>query len=69
VSPTENDRSGTEVDSEIDEARLSAGFLLSPSLVMCGGLARERLDDPEVDTVESDEDDGWVGCPSLAWLA
>jgi hypothetical protein len=62
-SPTEKERSGIEVDRVMDEAKLSAGFRLSPSLGMCEGLAEERLEEPDVDTVESEEDDGWVGWP------
>jgi hypothetical protein len=68
-SPTEKERSGTEVEMLIDEAKLSAGFRLSPSLGMCAGLPRERLDEPEVDTVESEEEEGWVGWPRRTWLA
>ena len=58
ASPTENDRSGIEVDKEIGGARLSPGFLFSPSFEMYAGLTRERLEEPEVDTVESDDDEG-----------
>ena len=36
-------------------------FLMSSSLVPKDGAASERLEDPEVDTVESDEDDACVG--------
>jgi hypothetical protein len=57
-SPTEKERSGTEVERVMDEAKLSAGFRLSPSRGICEGLAKERLDEPEVETVESEEEDG-----------
>lgn len=72
ASPTESERSGMEVESEIDGARLSIGFLASLSSFESGGWpADERLEDPEVDTVESDEEEGCEGWPSragLAWL-
>lgn len=63
----ESERSG--IESEIDDAKLSAGFLGSlSSLALSGAPANERLDEPDVDTVESEEDEGWDGCPSLAWV-
>lgn len=65
ASPTEKDRSSTEVDSVMDDAALSFGFLFSPSL---NGFATERLEEPEVETVESEEDEGWEGCPRRAWF-
>jgi hypothetical protein len=52
----------------MDDAALSFGFLFSPSLTTCDGLATERLEEPEVETVESDEDEGWEGCPRRAWF-
>jgi hypothetical protein len=66
----ENERSGIVVDSVIDGAILSMGFLMSlSSLVPAGGPAEERLEEPDVDTVESDEEEGWLGWPSRAWAA
>jgi hypothetical protein len=49
----------------MDEARLSACFLASLSFA---GLATDRLEEPDVETVESEEDEGWEGCPRRAWL-
>ena len=61
-SPTENERSRLVVASVMDGAMLSMGFLVSPSsLAAADGPAKERLDDPEVDIVESDEEEGWEG--------
>jgi hypothetical protein len=61
-SPTENERSRFEVERVIDGAMLSIGFLASPSsLVAAAGPAEERLEDPDVDTVESEEEEGWEG--------
>jgi hypothetical protein len=54
----------------IDGATLSTGFLTSPSsLAAADGPAKERLDDPEVDTVESEDDEGCEGWPRRVWLA
>jgi protein-L-isoaspartate O-methyltransferase len=36
------------------------------SLSSFEACARERLEEPEVDTVESEEEDGWVGWPKRA---
>ena len=55
ASPTENERSSAGVESEMDEARLSACFLASLSFA---GLATDRLEEPDVETVESEEDEG-----------
>jgi len=35
--------------------------------MVSGGPADERLDDPDVETVESDDEEGWDGWPSRAW--
>jgi hypothetical protein len=62
-SPRESDRSGIAEDNDIP-AKWSIGFLMSPSsLEALGGPASERLEEPDVETVESDEEDGWVGWP------
>ena len=67
--PNENDRSRLEVESVMDGAMLSMGFLRSlSSLVATGGPADERLEEPEVDTVESEEEEGWEGWPRRVWL-
>jgi hypothetical protein len=69
ASPNESERSGMLVFSVIDGAMSPIGFLRSlSSLVPIGGPADERLDDPEVDTVESDEEEGCDGWPSRVWL-
>lgn len=39
------------------------GLMSMSSLEAC---ASERLDEPDVDTVESDEEEGWVGWPRRA---
>lgn len=66
-SPKESERSGIEVDSVIDGAMLSTGFLMSlSSLDTSGGPVDERLEDPDVDTVESEEEEGCEGWPSRA---
>lgn len=58
------------VESVMDGAMLSADFLASASsLVVPDGPADERLEEPEVDTVESDEEEGCEGWPRRAWLA
>jgi hypothetical protein len=67
ASPMENERSGPEDEKEIVGGR-SLGFRFSASREACTALATDRFDEPEVDTVESDEDDGWEGCPSRAWF-
>jgi hypothetical protein len=58
TSPTESGRSGTERDME--GMKLSgAGFRRSlSSFVPKVGATSERLEEPEVETVESDEEDG-----------
>lgn len=67
ASPKESERSGIEVDSVIAGDKLSIGFLMSlSSFDTSGGPARERLEDPDVDTVESEEDEGCEGWPSRA---
>lgn len=56
--------SGTAMEMEgapsVVDFRVSAS-----SLVAKNGVASERLEDPDVDTVESDEDETLVGWPSL----
>jgi hypothetical protein len=31
-------------------------------------LTTERLEEPDVETVESDDEEGWDGCPRRAWF-
>lgn len=64
----DNERSGTDVESAIELGRLSmTDFLKSPSsLALNDGATSERFDEPEVDTVESEDEDGWVGWPRRA---
>lgn len=71
ASDREKERSGTEVESVIEAGKLStADFLRSlSSLEGNAGATSERLDEPEVDTVESDEDEGCEGWPSRGGLA
>lgn len=52
---TERDRSGTGLDKDRVDSNPSA---LPSSLATCWALARERLDEPEVETVESEEEEG-----------
>jgi hypothetical protein len=55
ASSKERERSGMVVD-RVMPAKSSIGFLTSlSSFVAC---ARERLEEPDVDTVESDEEEG-----------
>jgi hypothetical protein len=62
ASPNESERSGMLVFSVIDGAMSLSGFLRSlSSRVPTGGPAEERLEDPEVETVESDEEEGCEG--------
>lgn len=61
-SPIENERSRLVEERVSDGAMLSIGFLASlSSLAATAVPAEERLEDPDVDTVESDEEDGWEG--------
>lgn len=66
ASDIESERSGTAVESEIGAGLASpTGFLVSTSsLIVKDGATSEALDEPEVETVESDDDDGCDGCPS-----
>jgi hypothetical protein len=71
-SSMESDRSGVEEDSV--RGRIGAvsviDFLTSPtaksSFEPNAGATKDRLEDPDVDTVESDEEDACDGCPSFA---
>lgn len=55
--PTDSERSG--IDREMEGTKLSTGLRKSlSSLETSGGPADERLDDPDVETVESDDDEG-----------
>ena len=65
----ENERSGIEVERVIEGATLSMGFLRSlSSFTPMVAPPDERLEEPEVETVESEEDEGWEGCPSRDWV-
>ncbi len=64
-----SEKSGIKPFSGIEGARSS--FVFFPSCSSLGtneGPIRERFDDPEVETVESDEDDGCDGWPSRPWV-
>lgn len=55
--PRVSERSG--IDREMEGVKLSTGLRKSPSsLETRGGPADERLEDPEVETVESDDEEG-----------
>ena len=67
ASPRENERSGVEEDVIKEPGKISGCFLMSlSSFVAREGPAIERLDEPDVETVESDEEEGWEGCPLRA---
>jgi hypothetical protein len=71
ASGRDNERSGTDVERFIEAGRLSmTDFLKSPSSRAANdGAASERLEEPEVETVESDDEDGWVGWPKRVGFA
>lgn len=59
----DNERSGPDVDMELERLSMT-DFLKSPSSrAEKEGAASERLEEPEVDTVESDDEDACVGWP------
>lgn len=74
MSERASERSGTDVDRFIAEAEKpsTVDFLRSDEPITLSSFdancaaAIERLDEPDVDTVESDEDDGCEGCPRRA---
>lgn len=59
----DKERSGTGVESAMAPERLSmTDFLKSPSsLAEKDGAASERLEEDDVDTVESEDEEAWVG--------
>lgn len=73
----DSDRSGTDVERLMDEAGTpsaahffasdAASMLSSFEAAYCAAVV-ERLDEPEVEAVDSDDDDVWVWCASLAGL-
>lgn len=67
ASSKESERSGMVVDN-VMPVKSPIGLMSLSSFEAC---ASERLEEPDVDTVESDEDDGWDGWPRRAcclWL-
>lgn len=71
ASDSDKDRSGTEVERVIEAGKLSTtDFLKSlSSLAENEGATSERFDEPDVDTVESDDEDGCEGWPNRAVFA
>lgn len=71
ASSMDKERSGTDVERLMEAGRLSmTDFLKSPSSrAVNEGAASERLDEPDVDTVESEDEDAWVGWPRRAGFA
>jgi hypothetical protein len=61
-----NDRSGTDMERVNEDDNASTADFLAPLSSFAGndGAASERFDEPDVDTVESDDEDGYVGWPS-----
>lgn len=54
----------------MEGAKLSEGLRTSPSpLATSDGPADERFDEPDVETVESEDEEGWDGWPSRAWCS
>lgn len=62
ASSNERERSGMAVD-KVMPVKSPIGLMSISSFEPC---ARERLDEPDVDTVESEEEEGWVGWPRRA---
>lgn len=72
ASNAAKDRSGTGVLRPVAEAvklsttdRLFSGARAKSSLACASGPTIDRLDDPEVEAVESDDDEGAAAWPSL----
>jgi hypothetical protein len=73
VSKEVSVRSGEEAENVIADAEevsrvdfLWSGNVMALSSLEVGcGLVNDRLEDPDVETVESDEEDGWLGWPSF----
>lgn len=70
-SDMEKERSGEDVEKLMEGATSSTMDFLTAvsSLAAKAGVARERFEEPEVDTVESEEEEGCEGWPNLEGFA